>query len=105
MIAELGNFFVVVPYALITLAGVVFIMIAMNDRKKTPSVPNLTARRKHPLRHLQVEVNRARKEAREKARAKDEANTQANGQRNGEDKPSSPRPRRRGDGPPHLRRL
>jgi hypothetical protein len=65
-----GNYILVIPYLLFVVAGVVFIMIAMRDRKRSPSVPNLMARRKHPLRHLQVEINRARKEVRERRVAK-----------------------------------
>jgi hypothetical protein len=98
MVADSGNFFLVVPYMLFIVAGVVVIFISLRDRKP-PSTPNLTARRKHPLRHVQVEINRARKAALEKARAeqgkeKDEKT---------EEKP--PRRPRRGDGPGRLRRL
>ena len=66
-VAGHGNYFLVVPYLLFVVAGVAFIMVAMRDRKDSPSVPNLMARRNHPLRHVQVEINRARKEARERA--------------------------------------
>jgi hypothetical protein len=78
-----GNYILVIPYLLFVVAGVVVIMFAMRDRKRPPSIPNLMARRKHPLRHLQVEVNRARKEAKKRvAKLSDE-----------EEKPE----RRRGD--------
>jgi len=97
MVAELGNFFLVVPYLCFIIAGVIVIFISMRDRKP-PSTPNLTARRKHPLRHLQVELNKARKAAPEPA-----PEEQSDGKRDQkEEKP--PRPRRRGDGP-RLRRL
>lgn len=95
MVAEMGNFFLVVPYMLFVIAGIVVIFIALRDRKP-PSTPNLTARRKHPLRHLQVELNRARKTAQETAR--DEQGDEKSG-----GKP--PPRRRRRDGPGGLRRL
>lgn len=96
MVAEYGNLLVILPYALITAAGVVFIMIAMRGDKKPPSTPNLTARRKHPLRHLQVELNKAR----EVGRAK-QGDEKAEEKR--EQKPR--RRKRRGDGPGGLRRV
>lgn len=95
MVAEMGNFFLVVPYMLFLIAGIVVIFISMRDRKP-PSTPNLTARRKHPLRHLQVELNRARKTAQETA-------PEEPGDEKKDEKP--PRRRRRGDGPGGLRRL
>jgi hypothetical protein len=97
MVAELGNFFLVVPYMCFVIAGITVIFIAMRDRKP-PSMPNLTARRKHPLRHLQVELNKARKAAPDPA--PEEQSDGKSGK--GEEKP--PRPRRGGDGP-RLRRL
>ena len=66
-VAGRGNYLLVIPYMVFVVAGVVFIMVAMRDGKRSPSVPNLMARRKHPLRHVQVEINRARKAARERA--------------------------------------
>jgi hypothetical protein len=92
MTAEFGNFILVVPLLVFSAAGTVFILIALRDRSSGPAgrIPNLTARRKHPLRHLQVEVNRARKAAREAARAEQ-----------GDDKgEEQPRPRRRRDSGP-----
>jgi hypothetical protein len=104
-VAELGNFFLVVPYMLITAAGVVFILIALRDRKP-PSITNLTARRKHPLRHLQVELNRARKAGSEVARAED---GKEKGEKDDKDEKKTdekpPRRRRRRDGPGGLRRV
>ena len=107
MVAEYGNFFLVVPYMLFIVAGVVFIAIALRDRKP-PSTTNLTARRKHPLRHLQVELNRARKSAREAASAEQgEVKAEQGDQKGGGEKSGErpPRRRRRGDGPGGLRRL
>jgi hypothetical protein len=40
----LGNFFLVVPYMLFLIAGILVIFISMRDRRP-PSMPNLTARR------------------------------------------------------------
>ena len=97
MVAELGNFFLVVPYMCFIIAGFIVIFIAMRDRKP-PSTPNLTARRKHPLRHLQVELNKARKTA---PAPRSEEPSDGKSEKS-EEKP--PRPRRRGDGP-ELRRL
>jgi hypothetical protein len=101
MVAELGNFFLVVPYMLFVIAGVLVIFISFRDRKP-PSTPSLTARRKHPLRHVQVELNRARKAALEKARAEQGVEQGAEKDEKSEEKP--PR-RRRGDGSGRLRRL
>jgi hypothetical protein len=98
MVAEYGNLLVILPYALITAAGVVFIMIAMRGDRKPPSTPNLTARRKHPLRHLQVELNRAREVGRAKQR-----DEKAEEKEKSEEKPR--RPKRRRDGPGGLRRV
>ena len=89
MVAEYGSLMIILPYALITALGVVFIMIAMRD-KKPPSLPNLTARRKHPLRHLQVELNKAK----ETGRAK-----QGDAQPEEKKSEEKPRRRRRRDGP------
>jgi hypothetical protein len=99
MVAELGNMFVVLPYLLFTVAGMLVIFYVLRERKG-PSIPNLTARRKHPLRHLQVELNRARKTAEDKAAA--EKGEEA------KPKPEEPGPKReprRSDGPRRLRRL
>lgn len=105
MVAEYENFFVVVPYMFIVAAGVVFIAIALRDRKP-PSITNLTARRKHPLRHLQVELNRARKSAREAARAEEgEVKADQGDGKKEENGEKPPRRRPRGDGPGGLRRL
>ncbi|MGH9282833.1 MAG: hypothetical protein ACRD0S_07835 [Acidimicrobiales bacterium] len=97
MVAELGNFFAVMPYMLFTIAGLLVIFYVLREGKG-PSVPNLTARRKHPLRHLQVELNKARKVAQEKEAAE-----------KGEENPKEPetprREPRRNDGPRRLRRL
>jgi hypothetical protein len=97
MVAEPGNMFVVLPYLLFTIAGMLVIVYVLRERKG-PSIPNLTARRKHPLRHLQVELNRARKTAEEKAAAE-----------KSEESPKEPeapkREPRRSDGPRRLRRL
>lgn len=97
MVAELGNFFAVMPYMLFTIAGLLVIFYVLREGKG-PSVPNLTARRKHPLRHLQVELNKARKVAQEKEAAE-----------KGEESPKEPetprREPRRNDGPRRLRRL
>jgi len=93
MVAEYGNLLIILPYALMIVAGVVFIMIAFRGDRKPPSTPSLTARRKHPLRHLQVELNRAR----EVGRAKQ-------GDAKPEEK-SEEKPRRRRDGPGGLRRV
>ena len=97
MVAELGNFFLVVPYMCFVIAGIIVIFISMRDRKP-PSMPNLTARRKHPLRHLQVELNKARKTAPE-SRSEEASDGKSE---KSEEKP--PKPRRRRDGP-GLRRL
>ena len=97
MLAELGNFFIVLPYLFFIIAGVVVIFFVLRERKG-PSIPNLTARRKHPLRHLQVELNRAKKAAQDKAAAE-------NGEVESAEEPAKPkRPTRRDDGP-RLRRL
>ncbi|MDQ3947310.1 MAG: hypothetical protein M3357_19565 [Actinomycetota bacterium] len=102
MFGEYGNFFVLVPYMFIVAAGVVFILIALRDRKP-PSTTNLTARRKHPLRHLQVELNRARKSARDAARAEQgEVKAEPSEEKT---KAQPPRRRRPPDGPGGLRRL
>jgi hypothetical protein len=102
MVAELGNMFMVLPYLLFTIAGMLVIFYVLRERKG-PSIPNLTARRKHPLRHLQVELNRARKTAEEKAAAEKAAAEK------GEESPKEPeapkREPRRSDGPRRLRRL
>jgi len=100
MVAELGNILIILPYALITAAGIVFIMIAMRGDRKPPSMPNLTARRKHPLRHLQVELNRARETGRAR---QGEKKAEEKSEEKSEEKP--PRRRRRGDGPGGLRRV
>ena len=66
MVAEAGNFFVVLPFMFTAVAALLVIWYAMKGDRKGPTLPNLTARRKHPLRHLQVELNKAKKTAREK---------------------------------------
>lgn len=91
MIAEFGNMLIVVPYMIILTLGVVFIMIAIGDRKGK-NLPNLTALRKHPLRHLQVELNRTRKAARAKVQAERDAKE---GKDPDEKDGKKPRPRRR----------
>jgi hypothetical protein len=98
MVAEAGNFFVVVPFMLTAVAALLVIWYAMRGDRKGPTVPNLTARRKHPLRHLQVELNRARKSVRDNV---------ASERGDGEAEESEQPKRRRGhdDGPGHLRRL
>lgn len=70
MVAEAGNFFVVIPFMLTAVAALLVIWYAMRHERKGPSVPNLTARRKHPLRHLQVELNKAKKTGNDKAAPK-----------------------------------
>ncbi len=98
MVAELGNFFAVMPYMLFALGGMLVIFYVLREGKG-PSIPNLTARRKHPLRHLQVELNRVKKEAQEKAAAEKPEE---------EKKPEEPGPKpapRRDNGPRRLRRL
>jgi hypothetical protein len=99
MVAELGNLLLVVPYMLFVVVGIVFVMIALRDRKDG-SLPNLTARRKHPLRHVQVEINRARKAAFEKARAEQ---ADEKGDKKDDEKPKRKRGPR--DGPRRLRRI
>jgi hypothetical protein len=98
MLAELGNFLLVLPYLGFTIAGLLVISFVLRERKG-PTIPNLTARRKHPLRHLQVELNRAKKVGQEKAAA----------EKGEEEKPEEPgqpkRAPRRDDGSRRLRRL
>lgn len=99
MLAELGNFFLILPYMAFTIGGVLVIFFVLRERKG-PSIPNLTARRKHPLRHLQVELNRVKKEAQEKAAAEKPEEEKK------PEEPGAPRPApRRDKGPPRLRRL
>lgn len=98
MLAELGNFFIILPYMFFTIAGILVIMMVLRERKG-PSVPNLTARRKHPLRHLQVELNRAKKSVEEKAA------TEKGEEEPPEESPPKKRPSRRDDGSRRLRRL
>lgn len=98
MLAELGNLFLVLPYLGFTIAGMLVIFFVLREQKG-PSIPNLTARRKHPLRHLQVELNRVKKDAQERAAAekgKEEKSAEP-------DKPK--RAPKRDDGPRRLRRL
>lgn len=98
MVAEAGNFFVVVPFMLTAVAALLVIWYAMRGDKKGPTVPNLTARRKHPLRHLQVELNRAKKSVRDNSGSGPGADET-------EAKEQPKRARGRDDGPGRLRRL
>lgn len=109
MVAEAGNFFVVLPFMFTAVAALLVIWYAMRGDRKGPTVTSLNTRRKHPLRHLQVELNRAKKAVRDEAAAQEgqesgdaAAAQEAQAQGAGE----KPKRRRRGpDDGPRLRRL
>ncbi|MGH9038742.1 MAG: hypothetical protein ACRDZ3_00765 [Acidimicrobiia bacterium] len=82
----------------VSVGALLIIWWAFRTDRKRPSVPNLTARRKHPLRHLQVELNKAKKVGKESAAADPDR---------AENEEGDKAKRRRGfdDGPGRLRRL
>ncbi|MGH8991048.1 MAG: hypothetical protein ACRDYV_06150 [Acidimicrobiia bacterium] len=96
MVAEAGNFYVVLPFMAVSVGALLVIWWAFRTDRKRPQLPNLTARRKHPLRHLQVELNKAKKTGKENA-----ASEQGGAEAEEKDKPK----RRGDDGPGQLRRL
>ena len=98
MLAELGNFFVVVPFMTLLIGGMLVIFMVLRERRG-PTIPNLTARRKHPLRHLQVELNKAKRSTQEQKASEDGAGEGT--EDSGKARPAA----RRGDGPRRLRRL
>jgi Cytochrome c biogenesis factor len=105
MVAEAGNFYVVLPFMFTAVAALLVIWFAMRGDRKGPTIPNLTARRKHPLRHLQVELNRARKEVRDKAAEEGQEGGDQAREAQAQGAGDRPKKRRRGDDGPRLRRL